>query len=498
MYLMRILLLLILVSPCLQGQTVFNRTYRIGGNNFTELLVTDTGYVSAALDDDNVKRLDFSVYDLQGNPLDTVQHDFNNVGYLPENCGKCLHEVNHSLYYAQSHFDAGDSAYVHFLKLDANLNLLDSGNYVYRDSLGTQIYAMAFDSDSTFLITGYTFRKKPPLLGKYDLLVAKFDTAFNLLWEKGIEDNRPNEDLGYIGLDITVDHYNSVLISGYGKYGPNSSIVARFRRSDGYMHWFREYVGPLGDAGMYTSDNGDGTYQFVRHVNTAQTSTKGTLYNKIVTGTIDSTGSYSQLSTLGPNDQMIFTTDLIPTSDGNFYAAGFTNINGARNSFGLKFAPNGDSLWMRYYYHEDQPDHSQVEIFFETPDSGFIHAGYYVDLFQSAGTGVFTWLLKTDQYGCDSIGCHKVGLYEAHIPGLLEVFPNPSTGDFRLSWTYGPPETFALTIQDVSGKVIYRDDTAFLSEQDYNVDLRQHPPGVYLLHLTLDGKHVVSRKLVVF
>ena len=111
-----------------------------------------------------------------------------------------------------------------------------------------------------------------------------------------------------------------------------------------------------------------------------------TLYNKIVTGTIDSTGSYSQLSTLGPNDQMIFTTDLIPTSDGNFYAAGFTNINGARNSFGLKFAPNGDSLWMRYYYHEDQPDHSQVEIFFETPDSGFIHAGYYVDLFQSAGT----------------------------------------------------------------------------------------------------------------
>ncbi len=497
MYLVRTLLILLLFPIIMGGQTVFNNAFSVGGNLLTELLITDTTYITAAINNQDNKKLDFSIFDLQGNLIDTINYRFDSVQNFPGNCGKCFQNRHNEIYYAQYNSMASDTGYVAILKLRSDLSIKKVRSYTFRDSLTTVFKAMQFDTDSTFIATGYIFRRKPPLLGKYDLLVAKFDTAFNLLWEKRIVDHRPNQALGYIGHDISVDAYGSVLISGYGRYGPNTAIAARFRRSDGYMYWFNEYSDSLGNAGMFGIDNGDGTYQFHRHVATQNTVTMGTRFNKVVTGTLDTAGNMINLSSLGKDNRLYAGYDLIRTSDGNYYLGGYTYINGNNVGLGFKFAPNGDSLWMRYYWHDDQQDLSEIEIFFETQDSGFIHAGYYGDLFQPTVFTVQTWLLKTDKFGCDSIGCHTIGVPEVMIPGLLEVFPNPSQGRFRLSWTYGNPESFHLTIQDLNGKVLYRDEEAFLSEEAYAIDLTGQPQGLYLLNLSIDGKHVCSRKLVV-
>ncbi len=484
----------------MRSQTPFNRSHSgVGGNNLTELLITPKGYLVASENNSNPHQLDLIGFDFEGHLVDTVSYSFNHVTAGIENCGKCLKEKNGSIFYGQMHVERADSAYVQFIRFDSDLNIKDTSRYFIGFPYSSlQIHALEFDTDSTFLVTGLAFRKKPPLLGKYDLLVAKFDTAFNLIWETIEPDSRPNEHLGYIGQDILVDCYGTAIISGYGKYSnSNVGLCARINPVNGQILWLKKYPGTISQGAMFTVDNQNGTFQFCQNEATARRSNGSVRYTRLRVGKIDTNGSIITYKDIGPPNQFVIQTDLIPTSDGNYYTSGFIFLNGYYNSFGLKFAPNGDSLWMRYYHYDDYQDHSQIDIFHETPDSGFVHAGYYADLFQSSSFVVSTWLLKTDKYGCDSSGCHKVDLFKAHVPGLLEVYPNPSNGSFRLQWTYGPPETFELTIQDITGKVIYKDNNVFLSELEYAVDLADNPPGIYFLNLTLEGKAVMSKKLVI-
>lgn len=490
--------IMLVFTTSINAQVVFNRVYKIGGNNLTELLVTDTGYISAAMNNQDIKQLDISEFDLLGNTVDTFFFSFDSVAKFPENCGKCLHSRENMIYYAQVHAERSDSSYIKFIKLNQQLDSTKSREYLFNDSLTSSIKAMAFDTDSTFIITGLVF-KVPNNLGKWDLLVARFDTAFNLLWEKRIEDKKGIQPLGYVGTDIEVDTYGSIIVSGYAIYdGPNLGICARIDPVDGSVHWFKEFVGALSRGAMFTTDNKDGTYQYCQNDATALSPTGSVRYTSLRVGTMDTLGNILSFKDIGPKNQFLIQFDLIPTADGNFYTAGFTFRNGSYNSFGLKFAPNGDSLWMRYYHHGDVQDHSQLEIFFETPDSGFIHAGYYADLYQSAGPGVFTWLLKTDKYGCDSLGCHTVGQYEVNVPGLLEVFPNPSgDGHFYLQWLYGPQgQGFDLTVRDITGRAVHKEKVP-LDEEKHLLDLAGRPRGVYLLQVAVEGKVLITKKLVV-
>lgn len=77
-------------------------------------------------------------------------------------------------------------------------------------------------------------------------------------------------------------------------------------------------------------------------------------------------------------------------------------------------------------------------------------------------------------------------------PVNLSVIPNPSTGVFELYTTGKSLQGAQLKITDAIGRLIYQANSSELSNH-ITLDLTNQPGGVYLLHLSLNGRSVTKR-----
>jgi hypothetical protein len=90
-----------------------------------------------------------------------------------------------------------------------------------------------------------------------------------------------------------------------------------------------------------------------------------------------------------------------------------------------------------------------------------------------------------------------VGEEEFEVPtSSLSVFPNPATERITLTTELGQTQTVSITITDINGRLVFEkrsQSSGLLSEE---IDVSGFNQGVYLLHLTVDGKKE-SRKIMV-
>lgn len=78
------------------------------------------------------------------------------------------------------------------------------------------------------------------------------------------------------------------------------------------------------------------------------------------------------------------------------------------------------------------------------------------------------------------------------VGGNFEIFPNPTNGDIRLDFS-DPLASYAMTITDMTGRVVKRRDLVYSREEIY---LGSLPEGAYVVTLLgVDGKRI-SRRLV--
>lgn len=494
----------LLIGNSVWGQTYLDTTSPlVGGEDYTDLLVEGQNINVAVQSNINWKQLDIGRFDMSAHPLLVKSYSFPN-SLIIESCRNCLQASSSSYFTGITQFFAQDSSSVTFLKLDAVFDTVLSRDYFFGPENNTVLIdAMKFDTDSTFISTGLVFRYAPDSTTfKYDLWVAKLDTSLNLIWEKTYKNTLWKElNRGFRGTGIVVDDYGSVLITGEGKYsnardtGIFEAIVARINRTNGDSLWFRRLTGPVGSRTIYALDAGDGTYYYAENVVLELYPITGNLLRTGVrTGRLDTAGNVLSAHVVGPTDRRFNFHGLRKTLDGNLYVSGELKKGNFNNSAALKFTSTGDSLWYREYIHQDTADESYIFNFMPLPDSGFIHVGYWADLYNPVATHLYTWFLRTDKYGCIVQGCEGIGLGESQRLQEIEIFPNPFYGWVNIHFPNNDLRPVVLEVYDVKGLKVYSEQVA--GSNQIRLDLRNLNPGVYILKILYSNQRVEMERLI--
>jgi len=304
--------------------------------------------------------------------------------------------------------------------------------------------------DGSIYVAGTTNSFGDP---KGDFYLAKLDSSGQVLWQRKYGVYGYSEGIQYMELDSK----GNVYMSGFMNMGfsPEHNIIKRARllKTDtaGNLLWHKIMDNPDPEFMLGTSG-----YLYMHDDN--QIYLSHGVFNEDIVGTL----RISKFDSLGNE---IFTKEILGlrfgsvlrrftrSSDGNIVGAGQANMHlaqkpndGDDGGVIVKFSPDGDSLWARFYIVRP----GQFQSFFQDIDTshfgGYIVVGGYWDQVQDI------WLVSTDSLGCigDGEDCGAVQVTFRDVlqaePGL-SLWPNPSGGLVHLRL---PPEsggeTFAASV----------------------------------------------------
>jgi hypothetical protein len=76
----------------------------------------------------------------------------------------------------------------------------------------------------------------------------------------------------------------------------------------------------------------------------------------------------------------------------------------------------------------------------------------------------------------------------------LNIYPNPSNGQFKVTFTLPDNAPVGLKITDMEGKTIWKDaSTNFSGRYDNNIDLSTQPKAVYILEIMQNNKTMLKK-----
>jgi len=81
-------------------------------------------------------------------------------------------------------------------------------------------------------------------------------------------------------------------------------------------------------------------------------------------------------------------------------------------------------------------------------------------------------------------------------PHVLNVYPNPSKGQFTMELSLDKTRTASAQITDATGRVVWTKSDQFSTKSRTSIDLSQQDKGMYFLHLSVNGQSIF-KKLVV-
>ena len=134
-------------------------------------------------------------------------------------------------------------------------------------------------------------------------------------------------------------------------------------------------------------------------------------------------------------------------------------------------------------------------------NDGSTNQGY---LFQGSVHGIGThevWVEVTNEFGCSArdtaiviVGPTRVELL---YPWTVNLYPNPSTGEFYLSVEGINSRKVAITVLNTTGQLVYRKELrpteSILHEP---INLSGKGKGVYIISIN-DGKRIITRRIVI-
>jgi PKD repeat protein len=121
------------------------------------------------------------------------------------------------------------------------------------------------------------------------------------------------------------------------------------------------------------------------------------------------------------------------------------------------------------------------------------------------GLGVFKYSVKvTDANGCITVDSAKVtffnctGIDEMADSKLIELYPNPNTGQFAIRSQSIPSGKYDLNVYDVRGKLVYSESELNI-ENSFNhpLNLRNLGNGVYVLQIRNTNKPGYNKRFVI-
>ena len=163
----------------------------------------------------------------------------------------------------------------------------------------------------------------------------------------------------------------------------------------------------------------------------------------------------------------------------------------------LKTDSNGNQKWLRYYEkfysNYPYPEPEYLVNIKPTHDGGYVSCGY------TYGKYTYSWVVKVDSNGCDTIGCKDT----LGVTGIAEVrensnkitlYPNPNNGKFTVS-LQNVSEKTQIFVYNILGEQVYQSS---LNETNTQIDLSNKAEGLYLYRvITVTGELVGEGKFVI-
>jgi hypothetical protein len=134
-------------------------------------------------------------------------------------------------------------------------------------------------------------------------------------------------------------------------------------------------------------------------------------------------------------------------------------------------------------------DNSEITVTTEntvsTLKEGFYHVSYIAEDPSGNVSPTLTRLVKVEH--------NNTGIEDALDAQEIDIFPNPSSGNFNITLNLPESKQVRISIENVLGKEIRVIEDAIISQAIYQVDLSNESDGVYLIRISTDNEVKTER-----
>lgn len=118
--------------------------------------------------------------------------------------------------------------------------------------------------------------------------------------------------------------------------------------------------------------------------------------------------------------------------------------------------------------------------------------GYYYFFYNWQYTDITCNTGRTPVIALDTC---SVSIEEQELQSSMEVFPNPTHGQFHLTFNAKKASNYSVNITNALGAVVYRSAVDVVAGKvDKQIDLSELSKGVYMINVS-DGNAVVSKRI---
>ncbi|MFT7614341.1 MAG: hypothetical protein ACI9J3_003323 [Parvicellaceae bacterium] len=354
-----------------------------------------------------------------------------------------------------------------------------------------QIKSTLLCDDGTFIHVGNT--DIPSGGGYQDVFILKTDSAGNEIWRQ------------YYGGLYNDDAFEIVQCPSGGYYicgvyhdsSPTDDIDMFVLKisSIGTQEWLKFFGSIYDDGTCSINVLSDSNVLLIGAVGNSGAVTPDSFISKLYpTGDTIWTNKFDRN---GETD-LLYGTKPIETNDGGYIISGVfydSTMNDGLNAWLLKSNSSGDIQWERSWSQFGGINHNYFWDMIRTSDNGILLAGWVTNFF--APTDSYSWLVKLDSNGCDSIGCPTSwvnAIEELSIPDIdFKIYPNPSTGivNFQFSESY---ENGELLVFDMIGNLVFQQSE---NSEYFTLDFSSFKKGMYLIKMVAEDRKVSIRKLII-
>ena len=167
-----------------------------------------------------------------------------------------------------------------------------------------------------------------------------------------------------------------------------------------------------------------------------------------------------------------------------------TNNNNIYKAYIANFDYNGNLIWRRNFYKRNS-ENNLLSIN-SLPNNFFLAGGFVLQ--DDTNNTDDEWFIVIDEYGCDTANC-SIGISEnkPRTKNDILIFPNPVNNLLHISLPeFKNQEKIMTIIIDISGRIVYRHETANIKTQ---IDLTALAPGMYTLIINNNGYHYAKKIL---
>jgi len=374
------------------------------------------------------------------------------------------------------------------------VKLNGNGDTIWWRQFGDSVYwegtrGAVVDHDGNYVVLAYMNTLGDPLWGQTVLM--KMDTDGNQIWF---------QEYGTVGKhdhpwSLVQTRDSGFLITGsrYGPYlGDDRDLMLIKTDRDGNHQWTKYYGGPHDGFGAAICKSLEGGYMVAGYREVyegTQQTFKGWLLKIDEDGNMEWDNFYQHEEWIDNG----FWRNIMQLGDSSYVVLGWVEAPKDQGVI-VKVDRNGEKTWSRAYTRNASFNHYFYGMD-TTSDGGFIVCGSTLISSQTTQDG---WLLKLDEWGCDTPGCHIEDTTGTALPPgppaggeSITVWPNPNNGTFTVQLP-GDGE-WQVQLFDLNGRLVEERR----QERTAQWDVSGLAKGLYLLKaVARDGTSASTKVLI--